>query len=67
VSGLAETLREAEPGMTVSLLLDDGSEISGTLRGVNGDGVDVDETTVELRRVKRVKLQFSSVSRKAAA
>jgi hypothetical protein len=67
MSGLEATLREAEPGMTVSLLLDDGSEISGVLGHVNEEVVDVDDMTVELRRVKRVRVQFSSAPRKAAA
>ena len=66
MSGLEATLREAEPGMRVSLLLDDGSEVSGILGHVNAEVVDVDRMTVELRRVKRVKVQFST-PRKAAA
>jgi hypothetical protein len=56
VSGLAATLRTAEPGTRVLLLLDDGSERSGALRSVKGETVDLDGERVELARVKRVRL-----------
>jgi small nuclear ribonucleoprotein (snRNP)-like protein len=63
VSSLAATLRKAEPGIRVRLVLEDGSEVAGVLRGVDGDVVELDEgvTRVDLRRVKRVNLDFSSV------
>jgi hypothetical protein len=67
MSGLAATLREAELGTRVHLLLDDGETVTGMLRGVNGESVDIDDMRVELRRVKRLRLQFSAVPRPRAA
>jgi hypothetical protein len=66
VSGLAATLREAELGTRVRLVLDDGREITGALRGVNDETVDLDEIRVELRRVRRLKLEFGSAPRSGA-
>jgi hypothetical protein len=66
MSGLAATLREAEPGTRVRLVLDDGREVTGALRGVNGETVDLDETHVELGRVRRLKLEFGSARRGGA-
>jgi len=63
VSGLAATLRAADPGTRVKLVLDDGSEVGGSLRGVNGETVDLDETRVELRKVKRLCIEFGSATR----
>lgn len=57
-SGLAATLRAAEPGTQVRLMLNDGSERSGALRGVNGETVDLDGERVELSEVKRVRLEL---------
>jgi hypothetical protein len=67
MSGLAATLREAELGTRVHLLLDDGEIVSGALRGVNGEWVELGDMRIELRRVKRLKLQFGSERRRAAA
>jgi protoporphyrinogen oxidase len=63
VSSLAATLREAEPGIGVRLVLEDGSEVAGVFRCVDGDVVELDDGAkrVDLRRVKRVNLDFSSV------
>jgi hypothetical protein len=63
VSGLAATLRAADPGTRVKLTLDDGREVGGSLRGVNGETVDLDEARVELRRVRRLCLEFGSATR----
>jgi hypothetical protein len=63
VSGLAATLRAAEPGTRVRLLLDDGREVTGALRGVNGETVDLDEMRIELGQVKSIRLEFSSTPR----
>ena len=60
MSGLAATLRASEPGTRVLLTLDDGREIVGALGEVNGETVDVDETRVELRKVKRLRLEFGA-------
>ena len=66
MSGLAATLREAEPGTRVRLVLDDGREITGALRDVDDETVDIDETRVELRRVRRLKLEFGSARQSGA-
>ncbi|MGH2982507.1 MAG: hypothetical protein ACRDKV_10760 [Solirubrobacterales bacterium] len=63
MSGLAATLREAEPGTRVRLILVDGSEVSGALRGVNGETVDLDKGSFELRQVKRLRLDLSTAPR----
>ena len=67
MSALAATLREAEPGTKVRLVLKNGREVSGTLRSVNGESVDLDdggETRVDLSQVKRLNLEFSSAPRR---
>jgi hypothetical protein len=66
VSGLAATLREAEPGTRVRLVLDDGREITGALGRVGDETVELDENHVELRRVTRLKLEFGSAQRSGA-
>jgi hypothetical protein len=63
VSGLAATLRAADPGTRVKLTLDDGREVGGSLRGVKGETVDLDEARVELHKVKRLCLEFGSAAR----
>jgi hypothetical protein len=62
MTGLAATLRQAEPGIRVRLLLQDGREVVGAFRSVNGETVDLGDghQRIELRDVKRVKLEFSS-------
>jgi hypothetical protein len=68
MSGLAATLREAEPGTRVRLVMEDGSEVAGALRRVNGETVDLDDgdQQIELRQVKRVNLEFSSTPKSRA-
>jgi hypothetical protein len=70
MSALAATLREAEPGTRVRLLLKDGAVVSGTLLSVNGESVELDgngETRIDLDQVKRLKLEFGAgAARKAA-
>jgi len=63
MSGLAATLRAADPGTRVRLVLDDGSEVSGELGAVNGETVEVDGTSVELKTVKRLGLEFGARAR----
>jgi len=61
LSGIAATLQEAEPGTKVSLMLDDGEEVAGSLVEVSGETVDLgDARRVELNHVKRLRLDFSS-------
>jgi hypothetical protein len=62
LSGLAATLREAEPGTRVSLVLEDGEEIAGALGEVSGETVDLDDEgrQIDLAQVKRLRLDFSS-------
>jgi hypothetical protein len=69
LSGLAETLREAEPGTKVRLVLKDGQEVAGTFSGINGESVSLDDgqRRIELKQVKRLYLDFGSSKRKAAA
>jgi hypothetical protein len=69
VSSLAATLRKAEPGIGVRLVLEDGSEVAGLLRGLDGDVVELDNgaTRVDLGRVKRVNLDFSSAPKRELA
>ena len=67
MSGLAATLRTAEPGTRVRLVLDDGSEVTGDLRAVNGETVDIGDKQVELRTVKRLAMQFGAISESRAA
>jgi hypothetical protein len=65
MSALAATLREAEPGTRVKLLLKDGAVVSGSLLSVNGESVELDddgELRVDLADVKRLKLEFGSKS-----
>jgi hypothetical protein len=61
LTGLAATLRAAEPGIHVRLVLEDGREVAGALRAVNGESVDLDngEGQVDLGQVERVLLEFS--------
>jgi hypothetical protein len=68
MSGLAATLRQAEPGTRVRLVMDDGSEVAGALGRVNGETVDLDDGDqhIELRNVKRMNLEFSSPPRSRA-
>jgi hypothetical protein len=64
-TGLAATLREAGPGITVRFELADGDSVAGSVGSVQGDLVDLDDgKRIDLRKVKRVKLEFSSASRK---
>lgn len=69
MSGLAETLREAEPGTKLRLVLKDGNEVAGTFSGVNGESVSLDDgqRRIELKQVKRLYLEFGSTKRIAAA
>jgi hypothetical protein len=63
MNALAATLREAEPGTKVRLVLKNGREVSGTLCAVNGESVDLDDDgsrRVDLSQVKRLNLEFSS-------
>jgi hypothetical protein len=62
MSGLAATLREAQPGTMVRLELKDGREVAGAIRGVNGESVSLEGSKkgIELRKVRRVILEFSS-------
>jgi|GraSoiStandDraft_46_1057282.scaffolds.fasta_scaffold28308_4 hypothetical protein len=65
MSALAATLREAEPGTRIQLLLKDGAVVSGILLSVNGESVELDddgELRVDLADVKRLKLEFGSKS-----
>jgi hypothetical protein len=65
MSGLAATLRAADPGTRVLLKLRDGSEVEGELRDVNGESIGLDDgVRVELRQVERIRLEFGSVARK---
>jgi hypothetical protein len=67
VSGLAETLREAEPGATISLHLYDGSEVAGSLLAVKGDWVDLDHERVALSDVKRIRIQYGTGRRESGS
>jgi hypothetical protein len=68
MSGLAATLREADPGTRLRLVLKDGEEVTGTLLSVNGESVTLDGgDLVQLERVKRLYLEFGARRRKAAA
>jgi hypothetical protein len=64
-TGLAATLREAGPGIRVRFELVDGDSVAGSVGSVNGDLVDLDDgKRVDLRKVKRLSLEFSSAPRK---
>jgi hypothetical protein len=64
-TGLAATLREAGPGILVRFELADGNSVAGSVGSVKGDLVDlVDGKRIDLRKVKRVNLEFSSAARK---
>ena len=66
MSALAATLREAEPGTRVRLLLKDGKVVSGTLLSVNGESVDLDdngEMRIDLSEVKRLNHSARSSAR----
>jgi hypothetical protein len=66
MSGLAATLRQTDPGTRVRLEMRDGSEVSGTVRDVNGESVSLDNGggVVELRQVRRVVLEFGEASQR---
>jgi hypothetical protein len=60
-TGLAATLREAGPGISVRFDLADGDSVVGSVGSVSGDLVDLDNgKRIDLRKVKRVNLEFSS-------
>jgi hypothetical protein len=64
-TGLAATLREAGPGISVRFDLTDGDSVVGSVGSVQGDLVNLDDgKRIDLRKVKRVNLEFSSVPRK---
>jgi hypothetical protein len=68
MSGLAATLREAEPGTRLRLVLRDGEEVAGKLLSVNGESVTLDGgNSVQLDRVKRLYLEFGAARRRKAA
>ena len=70
MNALAATLREAEPGTRVKLLLRDGAVVSGALLSVNGESVELDdggETRIELGLVKRLRLEYGSKPARKAA
>ena len=54
-------MREAEPGMHIRLVLEDGREVAGAFRAVNGESVDLDNGNgrTDLRQVKRVLMEYS--------
>ena len=60
-TGLAATLREAGPGVTVRFQLADGDEVSGAMGDVQGDRVRLEgvRRQIDLRQVRRVCLEFS--------
>jgi hypothetical protein len=66
LNSLAATLREAEPGIKVRLVFEDGREVAGAFRGINGETVDLGDGNqrIELRDVKRVNLEFSSAPKR---
>jgi hypothetical protein len=76
MNSLAATLREAEPGIKIRLLYEDGREVSGVFRGVSGDAVDLENGAgrvdltqvkrVDLTQVKRVLIEYSPGLPKAA-
>ena len=64
-TGLAATLREAGPGISVRFELTDGDSVVVSVGSVQGDLVNLDDgKRIDLRKVKRVNLEFSSVPRK---
>jgi hypothetical protein len=64
-TGLAATLREAGPGIPVRFEFVDGASVVGSVGSVQGDLVDLDDgKRIDLRKVKRVNLEFSSAARK---
>jgi hypothetical protein len=69
MSGLAATLREAEPGTRLRLKMRDGSEVAGALADVNGESIGLDDgrTRIELKKVARIKLEFGSVPKQKEA
>ena len=68
MSGLAATLREAEPGTRVRLMMEDGSVVAGAFGRVDGETVDLDDgdQQIELGKVKRMNLEFSSTPKSRA-
>lgn len=64
MSGLAATLREAEPGTRIRLLLANGREVAGSLGGVRDDSVDLDGERVALSEVKRIRIEYGPGSRR---
>jgi hypothetical protein len=48
MSGLAATLREAEPGTQVRLRMRDGSEVAGALSDVNGESIGLDDGSMRV-------------------
>jgi hypothetical protein len=66
MTGLAAALRETEPGIKIRLVLQDGREVAGAFRSVNGETVDLGNGNqrIELRDVKRVNLEFSSAPKR---
>ena len=68
MSGLAATLRMADPGTRVRFKMRDGSEVAGELSDVNGESIGLDDgQRVELRKVARIRLEYGAASRKQAA
>ena len=65
-TGLAATLREAGPGVVVCFELADGNEVTGAVGALEGDRVKLEGggREVDLRQVKRVRLEFSSAPKR---
>jgi hypothetical protein len=62
-AGIAQTLREAGPGVLARLTLHDGKEVEGQVSHLDAENVELDSgARIDLRLVRRVHLEFSSPS-----
>lgn len=61
IGDVREVLDKLAPGSEVKVELDDGSEVAGTFKGLDGDLVQLEGDDVQLDKVQTVRMSIGDV------